>query len=132
MIEDILSMPEVFEIDGIEYKAQFDCKSYGILENITQKSIYKIQDLIADNNLFMQDSIELICASLIKNHSEKEISELREKIKNNLSLITVINMPVVTAFFKGISPPEIFEKVKELHKKILDTVDKPKKKAKKA
>ena len=43
-IEDILTLPEIFTIDGKEYKSEFDCKSYGMLEAITGKSIYKIQD----------------------------------------------------------------------------------------
>lgn len=131
MIEDILTMPETFTVDGKEYKAQFDCKSYGVLENITQKSIYKIQELIADNNLFMQDSIELICASVLKNHTEQEIVELRNKITNNLSYISIVKMPVITAFFKGIAPPEIFQRVQELQANILKTVEKPKKKVRK-
>ena len=125
-IEDILTLPETFTVDGKEYKAEFDCTSYGILEQMTGKSIYKIQDLIADNNLFMTDSIEVICASLIKHHTDKEINDFREYLKNNLSTITLINFPIVQAFFKGIAPPEIFKKVQEIQGTLKNKDDKKK------
>ena len=127
MIDDILSMPEIFEIDGKEYKAEFDCRSYAILESMTGKSVYRIQDLIADNNLFLMDSIEVVCASLIKNHTEAEIKEVREKLTLSPCLLVQINMPVITSFFKGIAPPEIFKRVLELQGKIKD-IDKKKEK----
>ena len=117
-IEDILTLPEIFTINGKEYKSEFDCKSYGMLEAITGKSIYKIQDLICENNLFMTDTIEVICASLIKHHTADEINNLREYIKNHLSVINEVNYTVVQAFFKGIAPPEIFLEVKKAQKKV--------------
>lgn len=117
-IEDILTLPETFTVDGKEYKAEFDCRSYGILEALTGKSIYKLQELMCDNNLFMTDTIELICASLIKHHKEDEIDVLRKNIKSNLSLINEVRLSVVQAFFKGIAPPEIFEEVKKAQNEV--------------
>jgi len=122
-IEDILTIPETLLINGKTYKAEFDCKSYAILEQMTGKSIYKIQDLIPDNNLFMTDKIEMICASLIKHHTDKEILEVREYLQKNLSVIQEVNMPLVQAFYKGIAPPEVFLKVKELTDKLNEKVE---------
>lgn len=128
-IVDILTLPETFIVNDKEYKAEFDCKSYGILEAITGKSIYKIQDLICENNLFMTDSIEVICASLIKHHTDDEINQLREYIKNHLSIISEINFIIVQAFFKGIAPPEIFAEVKKAQTKVEELKKKIKTKA---
>ena len=122
-IEDILTIPETLLINGKTYKAYFDCKSYAILEQMTGKSIYKIQDLIPDNNLYMTDRIEMICASLIKHHTDKEILEVREYLQKNLSVIQEVNMPLVQAFYKGIAPPEVFLKVKELTDKLNEKVE---------
>lgn len=122
-IEDILTIPEILHIDGKDFKAEFDCRSYAILEQMTNKSIYKIQDLIPDNNLFMTDKIEMICASLIKHHTEKEIAEVRDYLQKNLSVIQQVNMPLIQAFYKGIAPPEVFLKVKELTEKAREKVE---------
>jgi hypothetical protein len=113
-VEDILQIPEILHINGKDYKAEFDCKSYAILEQMTGKSIYKIQDLIPDNNLFLTDSIELLCASLIKHHTDAEIVEVRNFVQEHLSVVKQVNMPLIQAFYKGIAPPEVFAKVKEL------------------
>lgn len=128
MIEDILSTPEIFTVNEKEYKAEFDCKSYGLLEAFTQKSIYKIQDLLAENNLFLTDTIDLICASVVKNHTDEEVKELRTYLQSNLSVITFVKLVVVQAFFKGIAPPEIFNEVKKMQNKIDDVKKKTKKK----
>lgn len=122
-VEDIFQIPEILHINGKDYKAEFDCKSYAILEQMTGKSVYKIQDLIPDNNLFMTDCIELICASLIKHHTDKEIAEVRDYILSNLSVIKEVNMPLVQAFYKGIAPPEVFAKVKELTENVKNKVE---------
>lgn len=122
-IDDILQIPETLRIGGKDYKAEFDCKSYAILEQMTGKSVYKIQDLIPDNNLFMTDNIELLCASLIKHHTDKEILEVRQYIQEHLSVIKQVNMPLIQAFYKGIAPPEVFAKVKELTDSVKEKVE---------
>lgn len=127
-IEDILSLPETFEVDGKQYQSQFDCKTYAILEAKTGKAVTKIQDLIADRNLTLLDSIDVICISILKNHTEKEADELRQILMDKTGLISVVNGAVVRAFFKGIAPPEIFTKVLELQNKLNKLTEKEKKK----
>ena len=135
MIDDILTLPEIATIDGKEYKFKYTCKSYGILEQMTKKSTFEIRDLMLDGRLGIIDSIEVICAGLIDNHSEAEINTVRKYIQDNLHIISDINMAVIQAFIKPLMPPEIYKKLIEAKKElknIVESGDKLKKKRKKA
>lgn len=134
MIDDILSLPEVATIDGKEYKIEYTCKAYGILEAMTGKSTFKIRNLMLDGELGIIDSIEVICAGLNKNHTDEEVKNVRKYVENNLHIISEINMEVVKAFIKPLMPPEVYNKLieakKEVHK-ILEAGDEIKKKTRK-
>ena len=135
MIDDILSLPEIATINGKEYKFEYTCKAYGIIETIARKSTFEIRDLMVDGKLGIIDSIEVICAGLDKNHTPDEILEIRKYIQDHLHVITEINMAVTQAFFKPLLPPEVFLKLKEAKKeitKILENGEKKTKRKKKA
>ena len=134
MIDDILTLPEIATIDGKEYKLKYTCRSYGILEQMTGKSTFEIRDLMLDNRLGILDSIEVICAGLVDNHTDAEIKTVRQYIQDNLHIISDINMAVVQAFIKPIMPPEVYQKLVEAKKEIKHLVESKeiKKKRKKA
>ena len=128
MIEDVLSLPEIATINGKEYKFEYTCKAYGIIEAITKKSTFEIRDLMLDNRLGIIDSIEVICAGLDKNHTPAEILDVRKYIQDHLHIITEINMAVTQAFFKPLLPPEVFNKLKEAKKEITKILENGEKK----
>ena len=127
MIEDILTLPEIATIDGKEYKFEYDCKAYAIMETMTGKSTFEIKDLMLDNKLGITDSIEVICAGLLRNHTDDEVKMVRTFITENLYVINSINMAVVNAFIKPLTPPEIYEKLVEAKNKITKAVKEVKK-----
>ena len=134
MIDDIMSLPEIVKIDGKEYKIEYTCKSYGILEAMTGKSTFEIKDLLFDGKLGIMDCIEVICAGLTNNHTDSEITTVRDFIKDNLYVLQEVNMEVMKAFIKPLLPPEIYQKLLEAKKeltKIIESGDKIKKKSKK-
>ena len=112
-IQDILNKPETIKIDGNEYKLEYDHKALGMVELQTNKSIYKIYDLIfKDNNLMFLDSVEVVCGGLLKHHTEKEITEARTYMLQNPSFWNSNNDAILTAFAKVMMPPEIFNAIK--------------------
>lgn len=134
MIEDILNLPKVIEICKKEYKIEYDCKAYALLEAMTGKSTLEIKNKLENSVLGLMDSIEVICCGLVKHHTDDEIKEVREHIKNNLFEIQKINIEVMIAFLTPLAPPEMFEtyqkafgKIKEFEKSAVKKKRKSKK-----
>lgn len=129
-VEDIFSIPEKLVINGKEYKYEFDNKAYATLEALLQNGIFKIRDLLLDNNLGFEKQIELVCAGLIKHHSTAEVQEVRTQLTKHLGILTTISETVIAGFLKGIMPPEIYIKMQEIKEKIQKFAEKPEKKKK--
>ena len=118
MLEDIFSVPTEIVIDGKNYKAEYDFKSYATLETLTGKGFYNLYNLLmVHNNLTLADSIEIICCAFVKHHTTDEVANIREYLINNLHAVKDINAGVIGAFILPMLPPEIMETVKEVKKK---------------
>lgn len=119
MLEDIFNIPAEIKVNGKIYKAEYDFKSYAMLEMLTGKGFYKIYNLLmVQNNLTLNDSIEVICCSLIKHHTEAEIKAAREYLQANLHEIKDLNADVIGAFVAPMLPPEIIKTIQEVKKKV--------------
>lgn len=118
MLEDIFNVPTEIVINGKNYKAEYDFKSYATLETLTGKGFYKLYNLLmVQNNLTLADSIEIICCAFLKHHSTNDVAQIREYLTKNLHAIQDVNAEVIGAFILPMLPPEIMETVKEVKKK---------------
>lgn len=127
MLADIFNTPAIVSINGKEYKAEFDFKSYAILETLTGKGFFKLFDLLmVQNNLTLNDSIEIICCAFIKHHTEEEVTSIREYLIKNLYLIKELNEKVIMAFVLPCLPPEILTTVEDVKKKTKKRLEKKK------
>lgn len=118
MLADIFNIPAEIEINGKKYKAEYDFKGYATLETLTGKGFYKLYNLLmVQNNLTLNDSIEIICCSLLKHHTVEEVATVREYLANNIYAIKEINSNVISAFILPFLPPEIMDTVQEIKKK---------------
>lgn len=118
MLADIFNVPAIVSINGKEYKAEYDFKSYAILETLTGKGFYNLYNLLmVQNNLTLSDSIEIICCAFVKHHTEEEVANIREHLTKNLYLIKELNEKVIMAFVLPCLPPEIMETVDKVKKK---------------
>jgi len=129
-IDDIFSLPEKMVINKVEYKYEFDNKGYATLQALIQKGLFKIRDLLLNNDLIFEDCIELVCAGLIKHHTSQEIEEVRKQLNKHLGLISEINEVVIKGFLKGIMPPEVYLKMEEIKEKMRKAMEEPVKKKK--
>ena len=122
MLTDIFNVPAEIEIDGKKYKAEYDNKSYAILESITGKGIYKLYNLLMiQNNLTLNDSLEVICCALLKHHTTEEVAKVREYLTINMYAIQELNSQIIWVFTSPLLPPEVVKNVDELKKKIEET-----------
>ena len=118
MLEDIFNVPTEIVINGKNYKAEYDFKSYATLQTLTGKGFYKLYDLLmVKNDLRLEDSIEIICCAFLKHHSTNDVAQIREYLTNNLYAIKDLNAQVIGAFILPMLPPEIMDTVKEVKKK---------------
>lgn len=119
MLADIFNVPIEVEINGKTYKAEYNFKTYAILESLTGKSYYKLYDLLMiENNLTLKDSVEIICCSFIKHHTTEEVAKIREYLQDNIHLIKELNNSIIGAFVLPILPPEIVNTINDVKKKI--------------
>lgn len=129
MLEDLLISTQKVEINNKSYSLEYDHKSYAMLEILTGKGLFRIKEMFLNsNNLSFQDSIEMICCACLKHHSEKEISELRDYLLDNLGVISTLSQCVLCAFIKPLMPPDVMQKFQDDLKK---KTSKKKKKSKK-
>lgn len=121
MLMDIFNVPAEVEIDGKTYKAEYDNKSYAILESLTGKGIYKLYNLLmVQNNLTLNESIEFVCCSLIKHHTTEEVAKVREYLSNNIHAIGELNSQIIWVFASPLLPPEVVKNIDDLKKKIAE------------
>lgn len=114
MLEDLFNSTQTMEVNGKVFSLEYNHKSYAVLETLTGKGLFKLKDLfINQNNLSFQDSIEIVCCACLKNHTEKEVTELRDYLTDNLGVISSLSQPVLYAFIKPLLPPEIMKKFVE-------------------
>ena len=121
MLMDIFNVPAEIEINGKKYKAEYDNKSYAMLETLTGKGIYKIYNLLmVQNNLTLNDSIEVICCSLLKHHTTGEVANVRAYLAQNMYVIQELNAQIIWVFSVPLLPPDVVNNVEELKKKITE------------
>ena len=121
MLADIFNVPAIVKIDGKEYKAEYDHKGYATLETLTGKGIYKIYDLLmVQNNLTLNDSIEIVCCSLLKHHTTEEVAKVREFLCNNMYAIQELNSQIIWVFTSPLLPPEVVKDINEAKKKVAE------------
>lgn len=121
MLADIFNVPAVITIDGKEYKAEYDNKGFATLETLTGKGIYKIYNLLmVQNNLTLNDSIEVICCSLLKHHTTEEVAKVREYLSINMYAINELNSQIIWVFAAPLLPPEIVKEINETKKKVAE------------
>lgn len=130
-IEDIFNVPEKLVIDGKEYDFEFDNKSFATLETLTQKGTFKIRELLLDNNLTLNESIELVCCGLIKHYKANEISVVRDILQKTPSVWASNNDAILKAFLKPLMPPEVYLKMEEVKEKLRKLTEQPEEKKKK-
>lgn len=118
---DIFNVPAEIEIDGKKYKAEYDNKGYAMLETLTGKGIYKLYNLLmVQNNLTLNESIEIVCCSLLKHHATEEVAHVREYLSQNMYVIQDLNSQIIWAFSVPLLPPDVVNSVAELKKKITE------------
>lgn len=121
MLMDIFNVPAEVEIDGKTYKAEYDNKGYAMLESLTGKGIYKLYNLLmVQNNLTLNESIEVVCCSLLKHHTTEEVSHVREYLANNMHAISELNTQIIWVFASPLLPPEVVKNIDDLKKKIAE------------
>ncbi len=121
MLMDIFNVPAEIEIDGKKYKAEYDNKSYAMLESLTGKGIYKLYSLLmVQNNMTLNDSIEVICCSLIKHHTTEEVAQVREYLTNNMYAIQDLNSKIIWVFTEPLLPQNVVNKIDKLKKKMTE------------
>lgn len=122
MLADIFNVPAEIEIDGKKYKAEYDFNGYATLETLTGKGMYNLYNLLmVQNNLTLNDSIEVICCSLLKHHTPDEITKVRDYLSKNIYAIQDLNVAVIGAFVAPMMPPEILNAVDEAKKKLAES-----------
>ncbi len=95
-------------IDGKTYEFAFDHSAYAALEKQTGKSIYEFyDDLLVKHNILFQETYAFISAGLLKYHTDRDISDLQNKLRKNPGLWHVIKEAVCSAFIDPLLPPEI-------------------------
>lgn len=118
---DIFNVPAEVVIDGKTYKAEYDNKGYAMLETLTGKGIYKLYELLmVQNNLTMNESIEMVCCSLLKHHTTEEVAKVREYLTLNIYAINELNSQIIWVFSEPLLPPEVVNNINELKKKIAE------------
>ena len=121
MLADIFNVPAEIEIDGKKYKAEYDNKGYAMLESLTGKGIYKLYNLLmVQNNLTLNESIEIVCCSLLKHHTTEEVAKVREYLATNMYAISELNSQIIWVFSAPLLPPEVVNNIAELKKKIAE------------
>lgn len=117
-LADIFIAPVEIEINGKKYKAEYDNKGYATLETLTGKGFFNLYNLLmVQNNLTLNDSIELVCCSLLKHHTSNEVSQVRDYLSANLHTIQELNTAIIGVFVAPILPPDILNSLEELKKK---------------
>lgn len=121
MLADIFNTPAEVEINGKTYKAEYDFNGYAVLETLTGKGFSKLHDLLMiQNNLTLNDSVEIICCSLLKHHKAEEAAQVREYLHNNIHAIKNLNEAIIGVFLAPIIEPEILETINEVKKKVAE------------
>lgn len=116
MLADIFNVPAIVSINGKEYKAEYDFGSYAVLETLTGKSMHKICSLLLQENLTLNDSIEVICCSLLKHQKEEDLAIIREYFHTNLYAIREILKDIVGVYVSPLLPPEVYQVSEEIAK----------------
>lgn len=121
-LADIFNVPAEIEIDGKKYKAEYDFNGYATLETLTGKGLFNLYNLLmVQNNLTLNDSIEVICCSLLKHHKSEEITQVREYLQKNIHAIQDLNVAIIGAFTAPMIAPEILAQVDDAKKKLAET-----------
>ena len=109
MLADIFNVPAIVSINGKEYKAEYDFASYAVLETRTGKGMHKICSLLLQENLTLNDSIEVICCSLLKHHNQEDLTQIREYFHTNLYVIRELLKDVTAVYVSPLLPPEVYQ-----------------------
>jgi hypothetical protein len=121
MLMDIFNVPAEIVIDGKPYKAEYDNKGYAMLETLTGKGIYKLYNLLmVQNNLTLNESIEIVCCSLLKHHTTEEVAKVREYLAANMYAINELNSQVIWVFACPLLPPDVVKNIDDLKKKMME------------
>lgn len=121
MLADIFNTPAEVEINGKTYKAEYDFQGYAILETLTGKGFSKLYNLLMiQDNLTLNDSVEIICCSLLKHHKAEEATQVREYLHKNMHAIQKLNNPIIGVFVAPMIEPEIIEAINEIKKKVAE------------
>ena len=116
MLADIFNVPAIVSINGKEYKAEYDFESYAVVETRTGKGMHKICSLLLQENLTLNDSIEVICCSLLKHQKEEDLTIIREYFHSNLYVIRELLRDITGAYVSPLLPPEVYQVSKETAK----------------
>lgn len=119
MLQDILNTPQTAAVEEKTYLFEFDHAAFAVLEKNTRKSVYEIYDtLIEKNALTSDDSLELLCAAMLKHHTQEEIMELKTKIEDYPGFLHCIKEALITSFVIPMMPPEILKEFCDSKKKV--------------
>lgn len=109
MLADIFNVPAIVSINGKEYKAEYDFESYAVVESRTGKGMHKICSLLLQENLTLNDSIEVICCSLLKHQKEEDLAIIREYFHSNLYVIRELLRDITGVYVSPLLPPEVYQ-----------------------
>ena len=108
MLTDILHSLHKVVIGEKTYEFEFDHLSYAMLEKQTHKSIYEFyDDLLVKHNILFQETYAFIAAGLLKHHTDKDVIDLQNKLRQNPGIWQTIKKSVCSAFIDPLLPPEI-------------------------
>ncbi len=114
MLQDICNKEHTINVGEKIYKLEFDNKAYARAEQVTGKGLFRLYDaLLIKNSLSASECIELFCCGLKKNHTEEEISELKQEFEQKPFLFMHNYGTLCAAFTEPLLPPEIMEQNKK-------------------
>lgn len=109
-LEDIKPKPEIIDIEGIEYKIEYDFNAFAYFENETGLSVFEAKDLLLENRMKLSHQVILLHAGMLKHQSSFNIKLIKKRYDIGY-LLTKVGNSVLKAFLKPLFPPEIFEKL---------------------
>lgn len=114
MLQDICNKEHTINVGEKIYKLEFDNKAYARAEQVTGKGLFCLyNEFIIKSNLSYDLHLGILCCGLKKNHTEEEISELRQEFEQKPFLFMHNYGTLCAAFTEPLLPPEIMEQNKK-------------------
>lgn len=114
MLEDLLNEPVMLDVDGKNYKMEYDNRAYAAAERVVGKNIFSIYDsFFKTQSLSVEKIIELACCAMKKHHSQEEILEVKKTLQQNPSLWLKNRAAIAFAFLKPLLPQDYTQKTED-------------------